>query len=194
MGSVYYRLKVLFVDFYKLLGIADGATDAEIKRSFREMAKIYHPDINKSADAGDNFRMLYVAYDTLSDPFKRKMYDDLRRNDFLQTENFWNKAYYEKMQRRSDMRARGFAEMEFEKFEESVFSKVGFHAKQILAFLIFFTMLCGGMACLIMGFHFVFYENFNGAQVSGYGLWAGAFILCYISGKALLDIYEIWRQ
>jgi len=55
-------------------------------------------------------------------------------------------------------------------------------------------MMCAGMTAFISGAHYVFVENFNGAQVTGYGMWFAGVILCYISGKALLGIYEIWRS
>jgi curved DNA-binding protein CbpA len=182
------------LDFYKLLGVSLRASDAEIKQSFRQKAKIYHPDINKAPDAGDTFRMLYVAYDTLSDPFKRKMYDEILEGGMIPSEELSNRAYQEKMRRRADIRARAYAAMEYEEFEETAFTKASFHAKQLVAFLIFFTLLCGGMACFIMGANYVFIEDFNGAKVAGYGFWVAGLLLTYISGKALLDIYEIWRS
>jgi len=182
------------LDFYQLLGVSLVASDGEIKRAFREMAKVYHPDINKSPEAGETFRVLYIAYATLSDPFKRRIYDKLLQDDFPTSNGNYSRAYYEKMQRRADMRARNYAAMQYEEFEETAFSKVSFHAKQSIAFLIFFSMMCAGMVALITGVHYVFEEQFNGAQVTGYGLWAVGGILCYISGKALLGIYEIWRS
>ncbi len=178
------------MDFYTLLGVSANATDAEIKHSFRILAKKYHPDLNASADAGDEFRMLYIAYDTLADPFKRRLYDTLLANDFEITD--WNRnwAYYEKMQRRADIRARQYAAMQFNDFEDSAFSKVSFHAEQTMAFLLFFGMMCAGMTCFIIGTQDVFQEN---AQLTGYAVWLAGCMLSYISGKALLGIYEIWR-
>jgi len=182
------------LDFYTLLGVPLTASDAEIKHSFREKAKIYHPDINTSPEAGDNFRLIYIAYETLKDPFKRKLYDRLLQEDYVPTRQSFGRAYYEKMQRRADMRARQYAEMEYADFEESAFARATFHFKQSFAFLMFFLILCGGMIGLIMGFHYVFHENFNGAMVTGYGYWLGGIACCYVSGKALLEIFNIWRS
>jgi DnaJ-class molecular chaperone len=182
------------LDFYNLLGVSLTASDAEIKHSFREMAKKYHPDLNNETDAGDNFRMLYIAYETLTDPFKRKIYDRLLENDFEIPLNRRNWAWYEKMQRRANLRARQYSEMQYHDFEDSAFSKAEFHTKQAVAFFLFFSMMCAGMGCFLIGSQYIFNENFNGAQLTGLALWLAGCLLSYISGKALLGIYEIWRS
>ncbi|NPA52195.1 MAG: DnaJ domain-containing protein [Aquificae bacterium] len=61
------------MDFYKLLGIPKDATSKQIKVAYRNLAKKYHPDINKSDD--EKFKMITQAYKTLIDPEKRKIYD-----------------------------------------------------------------------------------------------------------------------
>lgn len=61
--------------FYDVLGVSPTATDDEIKRSYRKLALKYHPDKNKDEGAQDKFKELSVAYDALSDPEKRKKYD-----------------------------------------------------------------------------------------------------------------------
>lgn len=62
-------------DYYEVLGVARGASDDEIKRSFKKLAIKYHPDRNKDADAGEKFREINEAYQVLSDPQKRQLYD-----------------------------------------------------------------------------------------------------------------------
>ncbi|XP_076344123.1 dnaJ homolog subfamily B member 9-like [Tachypleus tridentatus] len=62
-------------DYYKLLGVKPKATDREIKRAFRKLALKYHPDKNKKKDAEETFREIAQAYEVLSDPEKRKKYD-----------------------------------------------------------------------------------------------------------------------
>lgn len=62
-------------DYYEVLGISKTATDAEIKSAFRKLAKQYHPDINKEAGAEEKFKEVQEAYAVLSDPNKRKQYD-----------------------------------------------------------------------------------------------------------------------
>ena len=64
------------MDLYELLGLARGATPVEIKRSYRRLARRYHPDINPGDHAGEaHFRDITRAYETLSDPELRVRYD-----------------------------------------------------------------------------------------------------------------------
>ncbi len=181
------------MDYYSLLGVSESANTLEIRAAFRIRAKLFHPDINSGHDSGEKFRLLYIAYETLIDPVKRRLYDQLLLENNIEESQWISKAQYEKMQRRAAMRARMYANMQYNKFEERTFSNAGFQAKQIIAFIIFFAMMVIGMILLTQGFHYVFKEDFNGAQVTGYGLWIAGSGFCYISGKALLGVYETWR-
>ena len=62
-------------DLYNLLGVSKGASDAEIKSAYRKKARKYHPDVNKEPGAEDTFKNLQKAYTILSDPQRRKQYD-----------------------------------------------------------------------------------------------------------------------
>lgn len=62
-------------DYYEVLGLTKGATDEEIKRSFRKLAKQYHPDVNKDPGAEEKFKEIGEAYSVLSDPQKKAQYD-----------------------------------------------------------------------------------------------------------------------
>ena len=64
-------------DYYEVLGVSKSATDDELKRAFRKLAKQYHPDANpdNKEEAEKKFKEINEAYETLSDPQKRKMYD-----------------------------------------------------------------------------------------------------------------------
>lgn len=62
-------------DYYDVLGVARDAGDDELKRAFRKLARQYHPDVNKSPDAEGRFKEIGEAYEVLSDPDKRGVYD-----------------------------------------------------------------------------------------------------------------------
>ncbi len=62
-------------DYYEVLGLQKGATDAEIKKAYRQMAKKYHPDVNKEPGAEEKFKEVNEAYEVLSDPQKKANYD-----------------------------------------------------------------------------------------------------------------------
>ncbi|TVX94322.1 molecular chaperone DnaJ [Paenibacillus agilis] len=62
-------------DYYEVLGVNKGSGDDEIKKAYRKLARQYHPDVNKAADAEDKFKEVKEAYDVLSDTQKRAVYD-----------------------------------------------------------------------------------------------------------------------
>jgi len=62
-------------DYYEVLGIQKNASQDEIKAQYRKLALKFHPDRNKSHDAGEHFKEISEAYAILSDAEKRKIYD-----------------------------------------------------------------------------------------------------------------------
>ncbi|MBL7873455.1 MAG: J domain-containing protein [Cyclobacteriaceae bacterium] len=65
-----------FIDYYKILGLPKTASEADIKRAYRKLARKYHPDVNpNNKDAEKKFKELNEANEVLSDPAKRKKYD-----------------------------------------------------------------------------------------------------------------------
>lgn len=67
-------------DFYKVLGVSNDASEKDLTKAYRKLARKYHPDANPNdTSAEDKFKAVSEAYDVLSDPDRRKEYDDLRK-------------------------------------------------------------------------------------------------------------------
>jgi len=71
---------VEFKDYYKIMGLKRDATQDEIKRTYRKLARKYHPDVSREADAEARFKEVGEAYEVLKDPEKRAAYDQLGAN------------------------------------------------------------------------------------------------------------------
>ena len=69
-----------YKDYYKILGVERSADQESIKRSYRKLARKYHPDVSKEPDAEAHFKELNEAYEVLRDPEKRAAYDQLGSN------------------------------------------------------------------------------------------------------------------
>lgn len=79
-----------YKDYYKILGVEKKASDSDIKKAYRNLAKKYHPDLNQNnKDAANKFKEINEAYEVLSDKNKRKQYDMFGSNyNFNAGENF----------------------------------------------------------------------------------------------------------
>jgi curved DNA-binding protein len=69
-----------YKDYYKIMGVARDATQDDIKRAYRKLARKYHPDVSKESDAQSKFQEMQEAYEVLKDPEKRAAYDQLGAN------------------------------------------------------------------------------------------------------------------
>ena len=112
-----------FKDYYETLGVKPDATDAEIKRAYRKLARKYHPDVSKEAGAEDKIKAVNEAYEALKDAERRREYDQLRAGGYRAGDEFRPAA--ELAGRTSGGGDGGFQETDFSDFFESVFGRGG---------------------------------------------------------------------
>ncbi|HPY42511.1 MAG TPA: DnaJ domain-containing protein, partial [Thiolinea sp.] len=87
-----------YKDYYQILGVTKESTQDDIKRSYRKLARKYHPDVSKETDAEERFKEVGEAYEVLKDPEKRTAYDQLGANwkagqDGFQPPPNWNDEF-----------------------------------------------------------------------------------------------------
>jgi len=69
-----------YKDYYQILGVARNASEEDIKKAYRRLARKYHPDVSKESNAEDRFKEVAEAYEVLRDSEKRAAYDQLGNN------------------------------------------------------------------------------------------------------------------
>jgi curved DNA-binding protein len=116
-----------FKDYYKIMALARDATQDDVKRSYRKLARKFHPDVSKEQDAEAKFKELGEAYEVLKDPEKRAAYDQLGANwkngqDFRPPQN-WDEGF--------EFKGGGFtnddAGSAYSDFFEQLFGQAGGH-------------------------------------------------------------------
>lgn len=104
-----------FKDYYKTLGVARDATAEDIKKSFRRLARKYHPDVSKEADAERKMKEINEANAVLSDPEKRAAYDQLSQRGYQAGSDFqpppgWDAGFEFRGQGSGDAQTADFSE------------------------------------------------------------------------------------
>ncbi len=103
-----------YKDYYKIMGLERDASQDEIKRTYRKLARKYHPDVSKEPDAEAKFKDIVEAYEVLKDPAKREAYNRLdphmaSRQDF-QPPPDWDTFFQFRGDGFSDVSGRGFSD------------------------------------------------------------------------------------
>jgi curved DNA-binding protein len=113
-----------FIDYYKILGVDKNATEADIKKAYRKLARKLHPDLNPNdKEAHKRFQAVNEANEVLSDPGKRKKYDKYGKD--------WQHAEQFEKQRQSQRQSQNFEQFstaeghDFSSFFESMFGNAG---------------------------------------------------------------------
>ncbi len=112
-------------DYHKILGLNKEAGPDDIKRAYRQLAKKYHPDINKAPDAHEQFIKITEAYEIL---INQDLHEYYYHRETSRDPGFMRKQY-EKAREEARERARRYARMKYEKFirEQEAFKKSGWH-------------------------------------------------------------------
>jgi len=159
-------------DYYSILGIANNATKAEIRKAYRRLAKMYHPDVNKAKDAHDRFIEITEAYEILINQsyrfYKQTVETATTTKEWRESEYKKNEEY-EKFRQEAREKAQRQAKMRYEEFhkQNEAFQKSGFND-----LLLLFKILTRILAVFIFLFLF-----FLPVYAAFFFDWTGIFIL-----------------
>src|SRR6478735_4123612 len=113
-----------FIDYYKALGVDKNATQEDIKKAYRKLARQYHPDLNPNdKEAHKKFQQLNEANEVLNDPEKRKKYDQYGK-DWQHAEQFEQARQSQQQHPRNETFSGDFNESEFSDFFASMFGNI----------------------------------------------------------------------
>jgi curved DNA-binding protein CbpA len=175
-----------FIDYYKVLNISENATLEEIKKAFRELAKEYHPDKNKSSDASVKFREVFEAYEILKNKITKDIFDERRRKFYnKKSAEFNNDKYtksetYEYVKKEANKRAEYFSKMTFDDFLQSSL----FMLKKATSKFALLLMFLFGLFMIFFGFFAMANTNNSG----GFGFLIMLF--CFAFGGTLIYIAQ----
>lgn len=146
-------------DYYRILGVPKTATEEQIKKAFRKLARTWHPDVNSSPEAEDKFIEIHEAYECLRDPHSRKVYNISRNRKARPKRTQTRTRHYQKkseaQSRRAREHAKKYAKMRFEEYEKSPdfnYQTAQFLGGSLLGCLIptIFLLVMAGVAELIL--------------------------------------------
>jgi len=120
------------INYYKILGILQNSTQSEIKAAYKQLAKQWHPDINKSINAHDMFIQIHEAYEILSNPEKRSLHDELIRdyNNVAVSSREYKQKKHDNFVKEAKERAQSVSRMNYDLFLKTFFLGIDY-AKSI---------------------------------------------------------------
>lgn len=173
-----------FIDYYKIIGVSENATRDEIKKSFRELAKKYHPDKNKASNANEKFIEIFEAYEILINPIDRKYFDQKRKeyyNDNKQEilKQYFSEGKFDSSKHKAKEKANHFSRMNFNDFlQSSVFTV----QKAVISSAIILMFLFGIFMILFSLYSIATNNNGMGFPTILFGFGFGG-LLIYIGWK-----------
>ncbi|NCC51181.1 MAG: J domain-containing protein [Spartobacteria bacterium] len=124
-----------FKDYYEILGVARDASQGDIKKAYRKLARKYHPDVNKTGEAEERFKEIAEAYEVIGDEEKRARYDKLGAN-WKAGQDFTPPPGWQ---------AQGAEGPQWQFYTSGAGPHSGFHAEDMGGFSDFFSSIFGDM-------------------------------------------------
>ena len=159
-------------DYYAILGVSSSATHDDLRATFRQLAKRYHPDVSSEPDAADRFREVYEAYEVLSDSLKRQQYDALRTAAGAAASTDDRERQYDEWASAARKRASTYARMNYDDFVRTVFQATKATAQFSMGAIVALCMFA--VAALLIGYvgpFVILIAIFGGlALLAAYGL------------------------
>jgi len=118
-----------FIDYYKILGLSKNATETDIKKAYRKLARKFHPDLNPNdKEAEKRFKEINEANEVLSNPENRKKYDEYGK-DWKHAEEYEKARQQDHYQRSTNDPFGGYSEEDFSDFFSSMFGDRSFKGR-----------------------------------------------------------------
>lgn len=168
------------MNYYDILGVTTNADEREIKSAFRRLAKQYHPDISTAPRAQDHFRLVHMAYEVLSDPQKRTLYDNLQRLKTYAREAEMHRAQAYRRQYRPAPQP------------QRQLSPLSRHSQHLFSFVTFLSVIVAGGFLLLSGCETINNEHYLDRDwLSMLAIFFG--LMLVVNGIVILfKIIKIW--